>query len=191
MSTINEQLNIPLVKDGETIYQKDLFNRPLEMDSAYDSAIVRGTVYGNANGYSWNNCGGGCGSFNNAEGSALYASTHNMEVCVNKCKALHPFNKTKKDACLQDCKDKYNVHTIADLFTTGTTSQDVTKIKDNLPTSIGGNKAIGGNKVTPTNSDNKTNQSSTTGMSNGAKIGIGVSVLGVIGLGVWYFKFRK
>ena len=47
--------------------------------------------------------------------------------------------------------------------------------------------------------DNKNGNSNTevyvapprTGMSTGAKIGIGVAVVAVIGVAIWYFKFKK
>lgn len=192
MKSINEQLNLPLRSDGQTTYQPSQYNGTgIDYERSYATPIVTGGVYKNATGKSdWSGCNS-CGGFSSANG--WNNATGTFEFCGGKCMTLHPFNKTKRDACIAECKTKYSVNTVADYMTQGLKPHDVNDIKNSLPTALGGNKQVttSGSKTTEGGSGNGSTDGSVSGMSNGAKIGIAVGALAVVGLVIFLVKRKK
>mgnify|MGYP001588256593 CR=1 FL=1 len=198
--TINEQLNIPLLKNAgaETLYMPQLFNEELDSTMGYDYQIVKGGVSSTNSGFSsadgnngWNNCAGGCGSFSNAIGDAstyralIYPTCFgNRKVPCQECKT--ECKDTKKLPWRNGGKECFKTCFDSKLAVLATTAVDSTgnPIVD-LITPSG---TSGGRTVTPTPTSSNT---ATTGMSTGAKIGIGVGAVALVGFGIWFFGFRK
>lgn len=196
--TINEQLNIPIFPDGVKTYQPDLLGgagMDEFQEGGYRANIVKGTTYFNrADGKKdkWGNC---CGNFTGEE-KYNYA-VGNIEFCVGKCQALY-INKDKEAKCIQECKDKYNIHTIADLMGSTLSPSDAQRLRDNLPSALGGNKprqdsSNGGVKKDDLLGSGADQSLKSNGKkySTGAIIGIGVGVLVLAGLGIYLYKRSK
>lgn len=169
MATINEQLNIPILKGGETMYQPNLYGGGIDNYIASYTPLVKGTAYyQGANGESWSGCNS-CGGYNNAVGSP--------EVCFGKCQVLHPLNKEKREACINECKQKYSINSALDLVGSNIKDQaSVNAIKENIAAST--SKGV---DKTNTNNTIRGNDSA-SGMSNNTKIILGVGAIAVVGV---------
>lgn len=202
--TINEQLNIPTIQPGQSLYQPQLYGNELNDEKEYDYPMRAGGVYtsnfSGADGkYGWDNCGG-CSSFSNAIGDALLV----YPTCVGKTKIPCQQCKTEcKDtkmlgwrqggkACFNTCYDSK----LAVIATTAVDSAGL-PIGDGLR-DVGGN--IIPNTVSPSDTKIPIDQfakgssikgTSSTVMSTGTIVGVSVVGISVVGLAIWYFKFRK
>jgi hypothetical protein len=183
MSTINEQLNIPILKAGETMYQPNLYGGGLDNYFASDTPFVVGTAYyQGANGESWSGCNS-CGGFSSATGGDRVK----FEICVGKCQILYRSSEKRKK-CTDECKAKHGITDIATYVTAGQSPQVTQQIKDKLPDTLGGNKQT--NTGQP-----KTNLPETDpanlGMSKNTKIMLGVGILAVAGIAVLMLRRRS
>ena len=178
MPTINEQLNIPILRGGETMYQPNLYGGGIDNYFASDTPFVVGTAYyQGADGQSWSGCNS-CGGFSNVTG----ADRTKFEICIGKCAVLHPFNKTKKEACEKECKAKHGITNIADYVTAGQNPTVTQQIKDKLPDTLGGNRPTGDKTKPPVDANGNPLDPAKLGMSTNTKIALGVGALAVVGV---------
>ncbi len=203
--TINEQLNIPLLKNAgaETLYMPQLFNEELDSTMGYDYQIVKGGVSSTNSGFSsadgnngWNNCAGGCGSFSSAEGdcSGITASSgvKGIVACVGG-RAVYPptiwallkatkngREKIEYNRCV--CLKRKQERKADDVMPSGGIFDDRSVTPTNTTTT---------SPPTGTSSEGMSGTAESTGMSTGLKIGIGVGAAALIGFGIWFFGFRK
>lgn len=212
--TINEQLNIPTIQPGQSLYQPQLYGNELNDEKEYDYPMRAGGVYtsnfSGADGkFGWSNCGGGCGGHSSANGWSNVGGQHS---CKQVCESLFsrgaelPLRNACKSVCHSKCtltKCNGYVPTKASICLPRGLTANCLPIDGGLPLGDG-LRDVGGNIIpnTASPSDTKipidqfaTNNTSkgtpSTGMSTVAKVGIGAGILAVTGLAVWYFKFRK
>lgn len=214
MSTINQQLNIPILPPGTSTYQPELYNGSYGADrsATYNYAIVEGGTYWRAQGNgiaktSWPNFKSSRESkLLNACGGSEYSNLWGTNKCKDTCRSLFPSDPHLEAACKRTCEAKCNmrskcpdafVPTRANVCTNAGLNPDCSS-----PTGSGGSVSAPNTPVvdlgTPSDStsappDNPTASSDRTqeqGMSKNAKIGIAVVV--VLGLGAGaYFMLRK
>jgi hypothetical protein len=197
MKSVNEQLGLPLINDGRTTYQPAQYNGTgIDYERSYATPVVTGGVYKNASGSwanntkkDWSGCNS-CGTFSGVDGG-WSSAVGSMEGCYGKCKLLY-FNKDKETACINECKAKYGVNSIADFMASGMKPSDAQNIKNALPTSLGGNKVVDTSSAKSKDQTNTGADSATSGgLSTGAKIGLGIGVLAVVGLVIFLVKRNK
>lgn len=182
MATVNEQLNIPILRAGETMYQPELYGGAVDEVTSDHKALVLGTAYyKNANGSSWSGCNSCGGGFSSATGG----DRAKFEFCVGKCNVLHPSNATKRLACTNECKAKHGITSIADYVTAGQTPAVTQQIKDKLPDTLGGNRPTG-EKTRPQGSSS--DPAILAGMSTNTKVMLGVGALAVVGILVFALR---
>lgn len=187
MATINEQLNIPILRAGETMYQPDLYGGAID-DMTNNKPLVLGTAYyRSANGASvkdsWSGCNS-CGGFSSATGGDRVK----FEVCIGKCGVLHPFNRTKRRACEDECKTKHGITSIADYVTAGQTPAVTQQVKDKMPDTLGGNRPTGEKTKPAGTGTSPSNDPALLGMSTNTKIMLGVGALAVVGIVIFALR---
>ncbi len=192
MMSINEQIGMPIVGKGQSIYQPALYGN-IGLDEITSlrepRAVVVGTAYWqNAQGIkeetadswglnsTWSGCNS-CGSFSSADGN----DKAKFDFCIGKCNLLYR-STDKRRKCTDECKQKYGITSVADYITADVPAGDAQKIKDSLPT------AIGGNKQTPTTTSQNgkenllTDPANISSMSNNTKMYLAVGGVAVLGL---------
>lgn len=201
MMSINEQIGMPIVGKGQSIYQPALYGN-IGLDEITSlrepRAVVVGTAYWqNAQGIkeetadSWglNSTWSGCNSCGGNYSSATGGDRAKFEICVGKCGVLHPFNKTKREACTNECKSKHGISTISDYVTAGQTPAVTQQIKDKLPDSLGGNKPTNTNTA-PDKTGETTDPAKLVSLSPNMKIGLAVGGVAVLGLIIFLVRRR-
>lgn len=191
MATINEQLNIPILRAGETMYQPDLYGGAID-DITNNKPLVLGTAYyRSANGASlkdsWSGCNS-CGGFSNINGDMSYPVLGYPGTCgwptpqqyrqpCTECKTICKDQKGLKwlkggKECFKLCVETKVLNTRFENKTGGSMTDTTTS-------------KTGTDKSTDEKSSETTNVG---GMSNGAKIGIAVGALAVVGILVFALR---
>lgn len=194
MKTVNEQLNLPLVDGGAVVYQPSQYGKGTEYERGYNYPVLASTlgapVYSNSTG--WSGCNS-CGSYSGADGwSNAYGVSYPALIYPAICTGTY---KQQCQECKTECKDTKNLK-----WKEGGRSCFISCFEGKVRTvqSIASQTGVSSIIQTPTeqkSSDNTgtgTNTNETkTGMSTGAKIGIAVGAVAVIGAIVYFGFIRK
>lgn len=198
MKTVNEQLNLPLVDGGAVVYQPSQYGKGTEYERGYNYPVLASTlgapVYSNSTG--WSGCNS-CGSYSGADG---WSNGDGQHSCKQACEGLFAKGeeKTLREACKATCGSRCqmlkcngfwptraNICLARGLSSDCTLPASPTGYKGTSPTGSPDDRS-GGTSGTGTN----TNETK-TGMSTGAKIGIAVGAVAVIGAIVYFGFIRK
>lgn len=185
MATVNEQLNIPILRAGETMYQPELYGGAIDRVTENKSLVLGTAYYRNANGSlpkeSWSGCNS-CGGFSSADASS--SDRVKFEICVGKCQVLYRSTE-KRNKCISECKSKHGINDVATYITAGQSPEVSQQIKDRLPETLGGNKIL----RSPSQGNQESNDPANLAMSKNTKVMIAVGALIVVG--ALFFMIRK
>jgi hypothetical protein len=194
MKTINEQLNLPLVDGGAIVYQPAQYaGTGTEFERSYNYPVLVGNLgtptYTNATG--WSGCNS-CGGYSNADGWSNAFGVSYPALIYPTCIGNY---KTECRECKDHCKDNLGLRWrdggIACFIPCFENKVRAKQLQNQTSSQSQSSNPKTDTTNTGTGSDTKETELTKTGMSTGAKIGIAVGAVAVIGAIVYFGFIRK